>query len=72
MRLFKEMTTQPLSSFVLQTLVHKVFVLQSNNPASQDKQRESPRLKAKKDQRKIHHKAGPGHSGKKCGILHQY
>jgi hypothetical protein len=48
MRLFKESTTQPLSSFVLQTPVHKALLPQPSDHATQGKQRESPHLKAKK------------------------
>jgi hypothetical protein len=74
MRLFKETTTQPLSAFVLHTPVHKTGGPQKDTASkamSQQKPRESPRLKAKLNKDKSITKLAQDLVAKKCGVIQE-
>jgi hypothetical protein len=74
MRLFRETTTMPLFSFVLQTPLHKNYVLatpDAEKATSQGKKRESPRLKAKLTKDKSIARLAQDLVAKKCGVLQQ-
>jgi hypothetical protein len=81
MSLFREATTTPLSSVLLQTPLHKTAMqplTQGDQPSpmakkhpSQGSQRQSPRLKAKFSKEKSITKLAQDLVAKKCGVLSQ-
>jgi hypothetical protein len=81
MRLFKEATTSPLSTSILQIPLHKT-AMQESNPPEQDSQpaksptpqrvqRQSPRLKSKLPKEKSITRLAQDLVDKKCGVLQE-
>jgi hypothetical protein len=74
LRLFKQATTQPLSSFILQTPVYKnktSDAVSIKDSVPQNLQRQSPRLKAKNNDGNTISKMAQDVVAKKCGLLQQ-
>jgi hypothetical protein len=72
LQLFKQSTTTPLSSSILQTPKHKNKITSSHTPGgSKETPRKSPRLQAKNSSEKSMVKLAQDPIAKKCGIIEE-